>query len=1736
MGKKGTKRKTRWRILPIGGEDGCNGVCSNNEDEADGDRDSASPLNSSSTTDTSYARASAQRMPRTKPTSSRGSSYNYRHRSYYQPHDSSQPLVTTEKKTFNEEEYTKITTPRQDVLFKKGYLGRKRPTAAPTVDTTANVNNSNTNPEITAADVANGNFNVNGTYEQDGEPIENDQTTSSDVMSPVEEHPQYIYATNGYVDQTGGPPPGLYYINGSGYELYDPYSGNVTVVVGPAPHYGGPGGGPPVLAAVPCQPLPLQPLEWFNPAFLPYVTAPCHNGLATARDRRKRYSTDSQNCSPQSSESTEPPGSPQECDMEATQAGEPPGPALYTQAPAYVYPGYMFGPPMYNVNGVTVQGAPTQLPICDITGSNKRRKKKKRRRRRRGGAEDGCSEVSSSDEKELEEPMSVTSQESSSQEIESDSKQSTTLNNDSSTLSPLSSCQTLTPTDLADSNLRKPVAPTDQSTQLHSFNPEIPLVVNTQQSSLGEKENINAPSVSEQNIIDTCSSHNCDAKSAVEELNQQSERITKDNSEDLNSVPLIKDHTGTEELDLHSSLCTLSSSHSLQEDLCESQTSYQDIPCDFTTHHSAHSSTLETQSESNGIYSATTRIHTKEFNSSEDTTQERQSGVQYGNGKTSSVSNESISKIQDATKPLKTKKSSKQANVKHKNSKGKEEKQKRPKTSVINCSADSNLERLCKNKEGHARNGPDVSAVIIDCRTETHSSSSVNSIPSKITTEVTTFTEKDSSTQEEVGRDSSHNIRTEGSNTLFNGLDRCQISKHDSEGNSIIEMDGNEKKSTSAVSEPISSEESAQSGRISHNNGTGKHNLFPEFKSCFEGPPTRPARKEKRKSSPTNALSPNQNLSDVLTKSSITAKQLQLPTISLRPDIPKTEHKCLHEVSLTPQLKGTADILESITTALTTEPPVTKTLQATVHKENPVFQEADYTANTLHPSESSVAHKDPVYIAASASVVQCFCPTETEKLLDTHEDISGQATAVSVSTECETDTNKKKHHHEILKPSESKSSQKENDNINEEKNKVALKYQRFEELPQCTEFQDEVQSPVPPPRGKKLLACKHKLTEHSQIPELSLEGGNDESLSDSTTSSTTHESEESVIELLSSTHTNPDDRPKQDFSSDEEEEIIFRAKMAHGKTDRNIKSVPPDKPNICAPSTSGPCLQDYSKSSCEDKLTTSKMPSKPWIGNISLKYSEIYADGLSEVIISEAVSESSKKRMCLPITEAVTRWLRSQSPEVLSLPPPEDETESEGSSEEQDSEEGKADETENKKSAGQKNVFCNPLPVLLLEDCHCLSFNSDIKHSGYNSGTGRRVAVNDFKYYKLQNGNIVADKYDNNIITVSVSIEGDKRLINMYDDKNYVSFHKDSCVSLIPVTNTDHKSHERQGQIKKSIDEESLLTQFSETVTNTINYKNEQVSPSSNICETTLNGFNHKNDGMNTAKDRLQNEIILTRAQENSFQNTSQDICEICINSSDTTILNISSLSQMNCRSYENEFHVKNLKNENDIECTAKNCKSDLLKDYDECSFTSEGTLECEWDIWDCNPVKLLPVLTTPKNQTPVEDILAETPDNYCSHMCDPTVSVAKYYSLGTLQKKSDDDELSSNATDSTGDEVDALKHFQYEMEDDDGLQTAPLLSNGTGNLKRISDEEHNGNKIYGNPDICKGHYRESGPVKDSGIQFQEEAERCKNVHNVTLLQRAQTAHLFHRKSSVLVSKLKGDGPFPCGGICCILQ
>lgn len=38
------------------------------------------------------------------------------------------------------DEYTKITTPRQDVLFKKGYLGRRKHTSVPVITEVLNEN------------------------------------------------------------------------------------------------------------------------------------------------------------------------------------------------------------------------------------------------------------------------------------------------------------------------------------------------------------------------------------------------------------------------------------------------------------------------------------------------------------------------------------------------------------------------------------------------------------------------------------------------------------------------------------------------------------------------------------------------------------------------------------------------------------------------------------------------------------------------------------------------------------------------------------------------------------------------------------------------------------------------------------------------------------------------------------------------------------------------------------------------------------------------------------------------------------------------------------------------------------------------------------------------------------------------------------------------------------------------------------------------------------------------------------------------------------------------------------------------------------------------------------------------------------------------------------------------------------------------------------------------------------
>ncbi|XP_047102017.1 uncharacterized protein LOC124721210 isoform X1 [Schistocerca piceifrons] len=262
----------------------------------------------------------------------------------YRPHaPQSQPQPPPPSRTisFNDDEYTKITTPRQDVLFKKGYLGRARPA-----------------PEV-AEDAA--------AKAQIGEEVIPNERCG--LVNVPEE--QYVY-TNGYVDHGN-----MYYMNGDGYELC-----NFTVLVGPAPAPA------PVLAAIPCQPLPLQPLEWFNP---PTAFVHCLPHMHS--------SSESQNSGPQSSES---PGSPEECEEVIACEEEP---TFYPpHPPAYVYPGYMFGPPVFSMNGLTIQGGPPQPPPTEVI-SVKHHKKKRRRRRHQGTVDDG-SEGSSSYEKEAEKPLS----------------------------------------------------------------------------------------------------------------------------------------------------------------------------------------------------------------------------------------------------------------------------------------------------------------------------------------------------------------------------------------------------------------------------------------------------------------------------------------------------------------------------------------------------------------------------------------------------------------------------------------------------------------------------------------------------------------------------------------------------------------------------------------------------------------------------------------------------------------------------------------------------------------------------------------------------------------------------------------------------------------------------------------------------------------------------------------------------------------------------------------------------------------------------------------------------------------------------------------------------------------------------------------------------------------------------------------------------------------------------------
>ncbi|XP_020279022.1 uncharacterized protein LOC109852349 isoform X2 [Pseudomyrmex gracilis] len=333
---------------------------------------------------------------------------------------------------FNEDEYTRITTPRQDVLFKKGYLSRKKPW---TGNASTSATPSTTESQSASHSTADG-----------SETTEDQQLLDRD--SGMGEYPPMVEPGTqlGY---------GAFYDHTSGYFYEYP-----VMLVGPAPVP--PPVGPSVLATVPCDPVPLRPIEWINPAYVPKLanqpycvmdyqtsqnTEPAtigdgQNGTlaaaATAEVSNNMWNesgTGSASCSGsiagETEEQTEEADSAakeqptikeqfaeeqhleeQHLERQHLENGhmmpvDPYLDPLMMQEPMhiphvmpavpqpYMYPGhYMFGPPLVNVNGVTIQGGPL-VRTMDVTAMTmacgKRRKKKKKKKQRRlisGNTED----------------------------------------------------------------------------------------------------------------------------------------------------------------------------------------------------------------------------------------------------------------------------------------------------------------------------------------------------------------------------------------------------------------------------------------------------------------------------------------------------------------------------------------------------------------------------------------------------------------------------------------------------------------------------------------------------------------------------------------------------------------------------------------------------------------------------------------------------------------------------------------------------------------------------------------------------------------------------------------------------------------------------------------------------------------------------------------------------------------------------------------------------------------------------------------------------------------------------------------------------------------------------------------------------------------------------------------------------------------------------------------------------
>ncbi|XP_065223374.1 uncharacterized protein LOC135847659 isoform X2 [Planococcus citri] len=329
-----------------------------------------------------------------------------------------------------EDEYTKITTPRQDVLFKKGYLTRRK-TWRHTCDENAADSFASNETAVNLGDIqAQADYASHNGDEEfcDYASMTTDGGSRLPSLSPVQpqshshSHSQQLLCATSqpYIDASAAAAAtatALYY--GGGYEIYDPYTGSVTaLVVGATPTASSAAASAaaascqPLLTSMPCRPVPLHSLQWFNPvpssnewccdanaassyaAIVDDADADAGDGDSAAK---ASHSGDSTNANTSASESS----SVAENTTPTTGAGgdvaayspHPPHPAHPSES--YIYPSYVFGTAaVYSIedDGTNVRYCSPESSIFNGNESATTKRKKRRKRRRRFGETEDDSE------------------------------------------------------------------------------------------------------------------------------------------------------------------------------------------------------------------------------------------------------------------------------------------------------------------------------------------------------------------------------------------------------------------------------------------------------------------------------------------------------------------------------------------------------------------------------------------------------------------------------------------------------------------------------------------------------------------------------------------------------------------------------------------------------------------------------------------------------------------------------------------------------------------------------------------------------------------------------------------------------------------------------------------------------------------------------------------------------------------------------------------------------------------------------------------------------------------------------------------------------------------------------------------------------------------------------------------------------------------------------------------------